>query len=836
MGLLNKKETKKKSKVIRMKNGRFVKKEEYDRIISESNKKPKLKKEKLMNSKAPEEKQEKTEDEKRKRRMIIIILILLLLFFLFILDIDDLILGIPSEPKIKIPKDKWYQTKVVKIEEDAKSRKKISHYLYCIRQDSNIKKCEWEKTYTKNVVVSQHGENYVWFKGVTEDGLIGKPSKPVIVVIDNEVSTEIKIEKEVTEDTIKVIVKAKDEEEIKEYYYKIEEKEYVKSDKNTYTFKELKPDTEYKITIKVKDELGNEKEIEFKVKTKKEETEESEENKENKKEENKDKIEEETPTESDESKEEKKDEEKDEEKVPEDNVETGKEEIQEIPEISLSKVPIKFKKGDSYKLPSSYKFGKSGGTVSCKVGEKEYKNTKELGVGKQVIKCSAISNTGITVKVEKEVEVETEATEETIWDGWITMNLYFPEGTTNWMWRLGKEEETRTGEEDTGWKEYTGPITVRLTDVENVYIKYTLANGEEVIIPPKGKLVVDINPESYVVEEGKTTKVVIKYTKDAEKKQYRINGGEWQNYSESFTVPNNTRIDARVVKTENTYDEEGNLEESRKVTNYDSVYIRTYVENAEGGSSSGGSSGGSGGSSSGGSSIGSAEGGYGSNYVTTPTYIIAGPIITVEPTDITEEVTVSLTTKKTARAIYYKIGSSGSYKKYEEPFTVNKNITVYAYYIEDTNGQTSRTSSRYIDNIKQNNKPYVAINLSTTAKYQTSVDVSLKASDYDTLEYSLDGEIYVPYTTGFTVTRNCTVYAKATNQYGTTYESRSITNIGSAPTPKENLSVSIFTNPSSEEVKGLVNKTTVEIEYDKNAEKKYYKIGNGSYKEYTGTI
>ncbi len=75
MGLLNKKETKKKSKVIRMKNGRFVKKEEYDHIISESNKKPKLKKEKLMNSKVPEEKQEKTEDEKRKRRMIIIELV-----------------------------------------------------------------------------------------------------------------------------------------------------------------------------------------------------------------------------------------------------------------------------------------------------------------------------------------------------------------------------------------------------------------------------------------------------------------------------------------------------------------------------------------------------------------------------------------------------------------------------------------------------------------------------------------------------------------------------------------------------------------------------------------
>lgn len=44
MGLLNKKTPKKEEKVIRMKNGRFVKKEEYDRIINESKKKQKNKK------------------------------------------------------------------------------------------------------------------------------------------------------------------------------------------------------------------------------------------------------------------------------------------------------------------------------------------------------------------------------------------------------------------------------------------------------------------------------------------------------------------------------------------------------------------------------------------------------------------------------------------------------------------------------------------------------------------------------------------------------------------------------------------------------------------------
>ena len=61
MGLLNKKKTKKEPKVIRMKNGRFVKKEEYDRIINESKKKPKIKKEKIKESK-----KEKTDEEKRK--------------------------------------------------------------------------------------------------------------------------------------------------------------------------------------------------------------------------------------------------------------------------------------------------------------------------------------------------------------------------------------------------------------------------------------------------------------------------------------------------------------------------------------------------------------------------------------------------------------------------------------------------------------------------------------------------------------------------------------------------------------------------------------------------
>ena len=36
---------------------------------------------------------------------------------------------------------------------------------------------------------------------------------------------------------------------------------------------------------------------------------------------------------------------------------------------------------------------------------------------------------------------------------------------------LGSEEEIRTGYKDDGWQDYTGPILVKLSDVENIYIR-----------------------------------------------------------------------------------------------------------------------------------------------------------------------------------------------------------------------------------------------------------------------------------------------------------------------------------------------------------------------------
>ena len=820
MKISNKNTSNKKTEVVRMKNGRFVKQEEYDRIINESKKKTKIK----------EKKKEKIEEEKRKKRMIIIIIILLLLFFLFILDIDDLILGIPSEPKIEIPKDRWYQTKVVKIEEDAKSRNKISHYLYCVRQDSNIEKCEWNRTDTKSIEVSKNGINHIWFKGVTEEGKEGKPSKETIVKIDNEAPGEIKVKKTVTETTIKVKVEVEDKEtKIEKYYYKIDNGDFEESEKNEHAFKSLKPGTTYKITIKVVDSLENEKELILNITTEKEkestkieedtnlDNKDSQTNNNNNNSNNKqdnitnNKGNSET-SESTDNNGNKEDNKKD------DN--SKEEEVEEIPEISLSGVPKKFEVGESYKLPTSYKFGKSGGKVSCTVGDKEYKDTKNLGIGIKLIKCSAKSNKGVEVRVEKEVEIVQKDIKETTWNGWITMNLYYPESSTDWQWRLGSEEDTR----DDGWSDYTGPITVRLTDVENVYIRYKLKSGEVVIVPPTGKLVVDIEPTSYEVTDGKTTKVKITYTKDADKKQYKINDGKWTDYTGEFSVGNDTRIEARVVKT---------TKEGTK-RSYDSVYIRKYVESETGGSST---------IKSGTRLPGEAAGtyetesnpSYGPNYRRNPSYTLEGPEIIKDTEEIVDSVKVEVKPQKKAKKIYYK-APRGNWTEYKDVVEVGKIGYFYAKY-ETEEGQTSSVSVIYIDNIDQHNLPNVKIGVNTIQRAE-SVTVSITTNG-ENLRYSFDGEIYQNYTGPITVKENTRIYAQADNSNGATTTHRDITNIGKIPISptSEEYNIGIFLSPDEKDVKGLVNQTEASIVYDSRCENKYYKIGyNGTYQAYTGKV
>ena len=158
------------------------------------------------------------------------------------------------------------------------------------------------------------------------------------------------------------------------------------------------------------------------------------------------------------------------------------------------------------------------------------------------------------------------------WDGWITMTLYYPAGSTDREWRLGSQGEVRY-DDTLMWQPYTGSITVRLDRVEDVWIRYNL-DGKTVTIPPAGTLLVDIEPDSYGTNKKvSSVKVKITYDEDATVKEYRVGDSDWMTYTGEFTVTENVIIEARASKPDNIYDADGNLILSRKITGRDVVYI-----------------------------------------------------------------------------------------------------------------------------------------------------------------------------------------------------------------------------------------------------------------------
>ena len=171
------------------------------------------------------------------------------------------------------------------------------------------------------------------------------------------------------------------------------------------------------------------------------------------------------------------------------------------------------------------------------------------------------------VKIGSRVPVDSEE----LWDGWIRITLYYPSNSTERQWRLGQEGETRY-DKTLMWQDYTGPIWVRLTDVENVWIKYKI-DGEEQIVAPNGRLAVDIQPDSYLPTLKESVKVKIYYDKEAELKEYKIGNSEWQEYTEEFIVTENTIVEARAKKKVKISDDTGEVIGEKEIWGRDNVYI-----------------------------------------------------------------------------------------------------------------------------------------------------------------------------------------------------------------------------------------------------------------------
>ena len=465
----------------------------------------------------------------------------------------------PTAPEITGGSKEWAQSRVVKVKKDSYAKKGLAYYEYCV--GTNLNKCVWKKTNTKNVRVSKTGKWKVVFRGVDKEGNTSSNSNIEEVYIDNSnpIINKVSIKNK------KVKIEAIDKESgIKKYYYSIDGENYKETRKEF----EIKDKIE-KISIKVEDKAGNKTTVEVPVEKENEINSTSTTTKVTN-EKTTTTIESTTKQPTDVTN-------------PETSTTTGttttktspttsattstikptstttKKGLEyDIPKINLDKVPVEFVYGSEYELPSYVDFGNDEGTYKCVVEGKEETTTKNLAIGKHLIVCEATSKHNKRTMVEKEVEVKVKSGEEEIWDGWIRLNLNYPDNSTNWEWRIGKEGEIRDGYEYTGWQDYTGPILVKLDDVKDVYIRYDLL-GETYIIAPNGKVAVDIEPAKYALKGNEKTKVKIVYEKNVETKEYRIAGGEWEDYTGEFEVEKNTLIEARGIRNEKVYDSDRKL-------------------------------------------------------------------------------------------------------------------------------------------------------------------------------------------------------------------------------------------------------------------------------------
>lgn len=765
----------------------------------------------------------------------------------------------PTSPVITGGSKEYAKERVISIEKDALSYNGISHYEYCTLKSKDFEKCNWKTTDTKNAKIYGNGKFYIVFRGISKNNKKGSLSNVEEVYMDNEapIFKNIKLIEE--NKSIKVEVTAEDKlSGIDKYYYKLENGKYKEISQN-FILEGLELKKEYTLSLVVTDKVGNSKEITQKIALtgkdgtivnitnadKKEDESSSQDNSQTDNSNNNNQNDNNTNNENNNNNgnNNNNDPNNSNNGNNNDNNNNNNDNNNEnnrpnsdlvMPEINLDQLPNSFEYGENYNLPSYYRFDNQGGEVICFVDSNtQANNTTSINIGRHVISCEARGNNGLTARVEKEIEVTYRTAEDEIWDGYILLNLFYPENSTERMWRLGDESDIRFGE-DSGWQYYTGPILVRLEDVQNVYIKYNI-NGEEIIVPPTGRLLVDINPLKYTLNSNETTKVKITYDASSRTKEYKINDGPWQNYEGEFEVGPNTMIEARGTKLERTYDAQGNLLMEKTVTGVDSVFIRQFVptgENVSGeigdieyGTTPGGS--GSGNGSGGGSTSGGTTGPSDSSR---PSTYLEGPNILLSTDAIAESVSVSLTTDEEARTIYYSI-NNGSYIRYTGTFEVNQNCLIKAYYVRESDGKVSSTSYKRVRNIRQGNKPYLDIIVDPDPYLENetdSVTVTLRGTNYDTIEYSFDGIYYVPYTQSFTINTNRTIYAKATNRYGTTKQKLVINNLNQVHTPEADLNIGFVTN-------SVENGLEVSITYDEEATMKVYKIGsNDSWHTYTG--
>lgn len=695
-----------------------------------------------------------------RRILLIILLFLLCILITLFLNGTVSIVFETTAPIIKSDAHEWSKNSLISVEKDATMKNKLSHYEYCVSKGKSTLNCNWIKTTTKNTQISLSGKWYVYFRGVDEKNQKSKTSNREYALVDNDAPIIEKLSETVTFNSIKLDVKATDlHSGLDKLYYSIDDGSLVEG-KNEFTFENLLSNHEYKITIKAVDKLGNESIYTKTIKTKEEVQTTTKANKTTKK----------TST---------------------------KKPNEDKPSIDLIDLPNIINYKDSYKLPSHYSFGNSTGVVECYSDDQLVTNTDELTTGEHKITCTATNKEGASATVSKTIYVKlNEAPQEDL-DGWIWLNLYYPENSTNWEWKLIREDEVMS-DNDLLWNPYTGPILVRVEDVENIYIRYTLNENE--VIESKSGYFIDITADKNPVKNGEEANITLNYSKNVDKVEYSVNNGKWESYENVFQVGANNLITARITYHENVYDADGNI----LITKTKTKQVEAYISSTE-------------------------------------DFYDAGSLdIKIYPSskyvNNNRKVTITIDYDSDATSKYYRI-NDGEWTLYNGPFQVSKESIIYATATGKRTIYQDGTLRNY--NVSGNTSLYLAekyyevyINSdkeSMDSSETTSVNIDTSYSA-DLIEYSLNDGEFKKYEEKFNVPVNTLITARATF---TLDNGETLVVYSKKYISEDKSSLKVRINPSRNFVGGNES-ATINITTNFKAESIEYSLDNG--KTYTKYI
>jgi hypothetical protein len=407
-----------------------------------------------------------------------------------------------------------------------------------------------------------------------------------------------------------------------------------------------------------------------------------------------------------------------------------------------------------------------------------------------------------------EIKVEPEPE---IWDGWIKLTLFYPSTSTDRMWRLSSNGETRT-DTSLSWENYTGPISVPINRVQDIWIKYKIKDGTTIVIPPSGVALVDIEPDT-TEKDVSSVKVNITYDSDATTKEYKVGDGGWKTYTGEFTVTKNCLIEARVIKPDNVYDSTGKLIITRNAENSDAYYVGNIKEPGP----------------------------------TVETSINAPRIIRMSPTISGEVAKVRVTYPAEAVTKVYTM-DYGVEQTYTDDISIETYGTYIMAYYYTSDGKKSPASRILINDTSGGGtiSPPVYDDLSlpkinnlgqTKAGEITALSVTYPAEAV-TKVYKINGGAEIPYTGNISITAYKTyvkAYYYAADGRMSNYDWIYITEAGTeGPPPPTYIrpnEPTIVLNPST-----VTTSTQVSINAPSSADRIYISIGYGAYELYTSPV